>query len=456
MSKTMAKVQRRALSLGVGAIRRSGLLPKSFPDGLGDDKKLLGRSLKAEVVVYFADTVRGLYQIEPWYGALRQLHLKHKVVIFGTDSRCIRRIRQDSGLPAFTLSHYATADDLISRSPIRLVLYVNHNSGNFFMLRFPNLVHVSIMHGDSDKVVSISNQTKAYDYTFVAGQAAIDRLETYLPRFDAAGRCLIIGRPQVETPGLTPTHLEQNDHAAGLRTVLYAPTWEGGVPSAAYSSLQALGRPIVERILAHRDYRLVYRPHPLTGVRLAEFAETDQTLRQLVERAAAARPEPDSHQVSLGGDAMVDLAKADLLISDVSSLAIDFLPFNRPMLVTRPTAPGVVTAATRLMQTVPRLDPDGLDQLMETIDRQISSDPDQATRAATTTYYLGQVEPGASTKAFVGACSAMIDLANASRSAVAARVESRRRGRPAAQDDPWPVAQQFVKEASPSSGGEAA
>jgi oligopeptide/dipeptide ABC transporter ATP-binding protein len=32
------------------------------------------------------------------------------------------------------------------------------------------------MHGDSDKVVSISGQTKAYDFTFVAGQAAVDRL----------------------------------------------------------------------------------------------------------------------------------------------------------------------------------------------------------------------------------------------------------------------------------------
>ena len=466
----LGRLQRRALSLAVAVIRQSGLLPKSFPDGLGDDKKLLGRKVNAQVVVYFADTISGLYQIEPWYQTLRELHRTHRVVIFGTDSRCIKRIRQDSGLPAFTLAHYATVDDLISRSPIRLVLYANHNSGNFFMLRFPNLVHVSIMHGDSDKVVSISNQTKAYDYTFVAGQAAVDRLAKYLPMFDAAQRCIIVGRPQAnlsptrlpvgpESRGGAPAALEAagaTDGAAAAPAtgatapaatpateaapdatapatgpptpatsrrwrVLYAPTWEGGVPSAAYSSLEAYGPGIVQALCADPRFALTYRPHPLTGVRLPRFAAADHALREAVSQAAAAG-RAAGHRVSLGGDVTADLAQADLLISDVSSLAIDFLPTTRPLLVTQPPEPGVVTAATRLLRAVPRLDQSQLEGLAGLVAQQITDDPGRAERLEATTYYLGDVTPGVATKRFVAACGQMIELAENNRAAMAAKL----------------------------------
>ena len=454
MSSVKAKwdsLSRRALSLAVAAIRHSGLLPKSFPDGLGDDKKLLGRTLNAEVVVYFADTIRGLYQLESWYPALQELHRTHRVVIFGTDSRCIKRIRQDSGLPAFTLTHYATVDDLISRSPIRLVLYVNHNSGNFFMLRFPNLVHVSIMHGDSDKVVSISNQTKAYDFTFVAGQAAIDRLADYLPMYDAAARCVIVGRPQADigpggptgqaapaaaggpspgAPGASPVATDgdpvpaasNQPLAGGSRwRVLYAPTWEGGVPSSAYSSLEAYGPSIVQALCGSDQFALTYRPHPLTGVRLPGYAAADHALREAVAEAAAADPAA-GHRVSLGGRINADLAEADLLISDISSLAIDFLPTTRPLLVTVPPDKGVVTAATRLLQAVPRLGQDQLAELAELVAEQIKVDPDRAKRLEATSYYLGDTTPGAATKSFVAACGQMIELANQNRATIATRL----------------------------------
>jgi len=407
--------------LVVAAIRHSGLLPKSFPDGLGEDKKLLGRTLDAQVVVYFADTVRGLYQIEPWYQTLRQLHRTHRVVIFGTDSRCIKAIRQGSGLPAFTLAHYATVDDLISRSPIRLVLYVNHNSGNFFMLRFPNLVHVSIMHGDSDKVVSISNQTKAYDFTFVAGQAAIDRLEAYLPMYNATQRCVVVGRPQADSGANKVT--DNTAQAPRRWRVLYAPTWEGGVPSAAYSSLQAYGPSIIQALCQDDRFAVTYRPHPLTGVRLPQYLTADHALRQAVTQAAAACPEA-GHRVSLGGEASAELAQADCLICDVSAMAIDFLPTTRPLVVTVPPEPDVVTAATRLLRSVPRLDRDNLPGLAAMMAEQITVDPGRSQRLEATEYYLGDVTPGVATASFVDACGQMIKLADQHRAELAARLAS--------------------------------
>jgi hypothetical protein len=351
-------------------------------------------------------------------------------------------------------------------------LYVNHNNANFFMLRFPNLVHVSITHGDSDKVVTISNQTKAYDFTFVPGQAAIDRLAAYLAGFDAAKRCVIVGRPTVDDDGAgvglaggaggagagvggagaggtgdggageagvvgaglgggagggdgievggTGGAGEANQ-PDGRWTVLYAPTWEGGVPSAAYSSLMAYGPSIIAALTKDPRFRVIYRPHPLTGVRVAAAGDADQGLRRMVERAAVDQPAA-GHAVSVGGDARDDLRRADFLICDVSALAIDFLATGRPLAVTIPAEPGVVTAATALLSAVPRLGRDQLDGLANFVAQQISEDPGRAERTAVTTYYLGFTAPGEAQAAFIKACGQMIGLADSNRAALAARL----------------------------------
>src|SRR5699024_8262664 len=138
---------------------------------------------------------------------------------------------------------------------------------------------VSIQLGDSDNVVAFSDQVKDYDYAFVAGQAAIDRLERYTSLFDAPSRCIPIGRPSLDTERMPVA-----PRADERTTVLYAPTWEGGQASAGYSSLRTHAAAAV-RSLAETGLRVIYRPHPLTGVRVPEFREADQVLREQVSAA---------------------------------------------------------------------------------------------------------------------------------------------------------------------------
>ena len=64
-------------------------------------------------------------------------------------------------------------------------------------------MHIQIGHGESDKGGSVSNQHKAYDLTFVGGDAGRDRLGQALRGFDGDQRTLAVGRPQLdhELPG---------------------------------------------------------------------------------------------------------------------------------------------------------------------------------------------------------------------------------------------------------------
>ena len=229
---------RRLSRLGIRVVRRYGLLPTGIADRNGDDDRLAGGSLTQTVMVYFPGTLDDIYQLRQWYEPLRALDERHPVIVVLQDSRTTRRVRAESGLAAITIARYSALDDLLSRSDVKLALYVNHNSQNFTALRFTSLAHVYLTHGDSDKGVSVSNQNKAYDFLFVPGQASIDRIQAYTMLWDAAPHCVLIGRPQLE---VNQPATASASHG-GRRTVLYAPTWEGTRPRSATGRSPRTGR----------------------------------------------------------------------------------------------------------------------------------------------------------------------------------------------------------------------
>lgn len=383
-------LKRTVRSAGGKLLRRFRLLPGGMPDGLGEDAALAERSLEGEVVVYFPDTLDSLYQLRSWYGPLEELHRAQGVTIVCMDSRTAAALRAEVSMPVHTIALDATLDAIILRSGTKLVLYVNYNPLNTAALRSRSAIHVSLLHGDSDKVVSVSNQIKAYDYSFVAGQAAIDRLERYLTLFDASARCIPVGRPSLDTDRVEVT-VRTDDRP----TVLYAPTWEGGQASAAYSSLRTHGITAV-RSLLQAGLGVIYRPHPLTGVRVAEYGEADAALRELVQSSGGL--------VSTDRSLQQDFADADLMLCDISAVTGDWLTTGRPLIITRPAESQSRDAATALLSMSPRLsvaEAAGVGALAREL---IEHDLLHEERLELVEYYLGDITPGASLQRFLEAC----------------------------------------------------
>ncbi|HLR28400.1 MAG TPA: CDP-glycerol glycerophosphotransferase family protein [Ruania sp.] len=392
MPPRTATLSRRLRSTGGRLLRRFGLLPGGTPDKLGEDERLLGTSLCGHMAVFFPDTVDSLYQLRSWYGPLRALHAEQGLTVICMDSRVAARLREEIDTPVIVIGQESTLDDLLSHSQVKLFLYVNYNPLNFLALRLRSVLHVSLLHGDSDKRVSVSNQVKAYDYSFVAGRAAIDRYARYTALFDAQERCIAVGRPALDTdqrPG-RPTRPEGTP-----ATVLYAPTWEGGQSTVAYGSLPTHGPALVES-LQRAGLRVIYRPHPLTGVRDPSYGEADARLREMLAG--------DHGFISEGRELMTDFDQADLLICDVSAVANDWLVTGRPLLITRTSSPQTREAATQLLQVTPRLTAAEASQAGSIAVEHITQDPQQAERAALVEYYLGDIRPGASLGRFLAAC----------------------------------------------------
>lgn len=405
-------IKRRIRKAGGYLIRRLGLLPGAVADGLGEDARLIGTALPHTVMVFFPDSPEDLYQLEQWYAPLQALDRVHRVVVVLQDSRTAKAVRRDCSLDAIVVARLATLDDLVARSQLKVALYVNQHPENFSALRFGSMVHASLMHGDSDKVVMVTRQVVGYDFALVAGQAAIDRMAAHVPFYDAARRCLTIGRPQLD---------KNPDRATGPRpgadtahpVVLYAPTWEGAQISAGYGSVDTHGEELV-RVLAEAGMTVIYRPHPLTGVGSAEYGAADRRIREYLAGQGGA------HRVDSGVPVQRSFADADLMICDISAVAVDWLATERPLIITAPARPEAQVAATRLTMTAPSLAADEVSRAAELVLRQVREDPQRAERAALTEYYLGDVRPGEPTRRFVAAVEQMIAAGDAERARLAA------------------------------------
>ena len=286
-----------------------------------------------QIVVYFADTRVNMYQIRQWYAPLAKLAKTRPVAIIARSPGTMLTLLDESPVPVVYLRKVVDLERFIHSQDIKIVFYVNQNTKNFQMFRYGRMWHVFINHGESDKMYMTTNQFKAYDYSFVAGDAARERLARKLWDFDVDRKAIPIGRPQADHfAGALP-------YPADDRTVvLYAPTWEGDRDSAAYGSIATHGVGLVTALLASADHRVVYRPHPRSGVVDPAYGAANRAIIAAIAAANAA--DPTAHHVfDEGNELGWQLAGADVAITDVSAMVYDRLATGRPLIVTRPVSP---------------------------------------------------------------------------------------------------------------------
>ncbi|WP_353988216.1 CDP-glycerol glycerophosphotransferase family protein [Ruicaihuangia caeni] len=357
-----------------------------------------------EIAVYFADTRVNLYQIRQWYEPLKELSKQHRVVLISRSPGTALTLWDEAPLPTLYLRKISELERFVhDQRQLKLVFYVNQNAKNFQMFRFGRMWHVFISHGESDKAYMSSNQYKAYDFAFVAGQAALDRLRRALWDYDVDERALVIGRPQVD-------HLRaQPPYSADDRTVvLYSPTWEGDRGSMRYGSVASHGEALVGALLASGRHRVVYRPHPRSGVADPSYGEANKRVIAAIEAANAADPAA-GHIHDTSGSLDWQLSATDVAITDVSAMIYDRLATGKPIIVTRPASSDAVVDASGFLGSCEWLDVEDAGNVVEAVDRVQTSSESLATLQRWSEHHFGDTTPGASTQRFHGAVERLIE-----------------------------------------------
>jgi hypothetical protein len=355
-----------------------------------------------EVAVYFADGPVNMYQVRQWYEPLAELSRTHRVAIISRNPGTMLTLLDEAPVTAVYARQVVDLERFVDEQAPKLVLYVNQNARNFQMMRYGRMWHVFVNHGESDKMYMTTNQFKAYDYALIAGEAARDRLSEALWDYDVEHRAIAIGRPQADH------FVGKPPYPADDRTVvLYAPTWEGDREAAAYGSIASHGTTIADRVLASPRHRLVYRPHPRSGV-------VDATYRAAHERivaaiAAANTADPSAHHVHDDGPTLGwQLADADVAITDISAMIYDRLAVGKPLIVTRPVAPGADVDERGYLTAANWLLAEDAAQVVARVDAAAHDASQLADLRRWVERYFGDTTPGTATARFHDAVERLI------------------------------------------------
>jgi hypothetical protein len=358
------------------------------------------------VIAYFAGDATRCYQLVQWLEVLEILHDRHPVAIVVRDPEAAVAVGSHTALPVLAAATFRELTELHARLDASVVLYCNNSMLNVESLLDGRRLHVHISHGESDKQSMASNNAKAYDRVFVAGEAAVQRLAAGLLEFDTS-RLVRTGRPQLDlhrTPLLAPSP---------RRTVLYAPTWEGDAEYNNYTSVDTMGVAIARAILAVPEVRLVYKPHPkiTTSLTPAVSDAHREMVRLLTE--AARRDPAAGHEQILAGDILAVMPGCDALVTDVSSVGLDWLYLytEKPILLTdRHRDPERLRREVPISRCADVIDASSTHLLTALLTDRLEHDEHQLARAAMRHHYFDDLQVGDSTVRFLDAVSELVTL----------------------------------------------
>ena len=348
------------------------------------------------VGVYFADGRVNLYQLRQWYRPLVELAQRHPVLVLSRASGSALQLLDESPLPVVYVRRVADLERVIHEQDLHVVFYVNQNAKNFQMMRYGRRWHVFINHGESDKMYMTTNQFKAYDYALIAGDAARTRLEKVLWDYDFDKRAIPIGRPQADhyLDG-SPLPYTPDDR----EVVLYAPTWEGDRGAAAYGSVASHGVALVRGLLATGRHRVIYRPHPRSGVVDHAYGAANREIIAAIAAANAADPSAQ-HVYDDGPSLGWQLAAADVAIVDISAMVYDRLAAGKPLLITRPANPEAEIDTGGYLQACEWLDASDGATMVARVDEVAHDAAALARLGVWVEKYFGDTTPGVTTARF--------------------------------------------------------
>ena len=150
-----------------------------------------------------------------------------------------------------------------------VVFYLFNAQSNCRMVANRELVHVFVTHGESNKVSSIKPIIRIYDYIVCAGLMGINRYLKHQIFYEddvSRNRLIMMGN----------TFIGQNNYLFDNKgSILYAPTWEGGIPDENYCSMGSMDVfvKLLRYLSKHSTSTLIVQPHPNLGHRDSSYSE---------------------------------------------------------------------------------------------------------------------------------------------------------------------------------------
>jgi len=222
--------------------------------------------------------------------------------------------------------------EVLGVASLRAAVHVGLDETSVTLLRRPGLRQVLLDAGNADRPIEAGRLATAMGEVWLAGPAAVERYRDAGAAL-AEDQLRVVGRPQAAALMPGPT-------GNARPVLLYAPTLDDD--GSQFSSLEVIGPDLIAALLErHPEADVWFRP-PAGAADRAQQAVIAQ-LRARLGRAGS----PHLVTTDRGLSVTDCLNAADVLITDISTLATDFLATGRPIITCDPLGrpqPDVIAA----------------------------------------------------------------------------------------------------------------
>jgi hypothetical protein len=320
------KIYLRTCSLMFVKIKRKE--SKYHLDGIVMNKYFTVKASEVANVFYFCSKNQELYQLIMWLDVFKKRGTPFFVCV--RTPEVYNRLTK-IGIKVILVSRLERLN-FIPDLGVKNVFYVNNAANNTHMVRYNELTHIQLLHGDSDKPASFNPISQMYDLIYVAGEAAINRYYNhgiYIPK----NKFVIVGRPQLSK--FDNFIIDKASEIHKPKLVLVCTTWKGNQESSNHSCINFVFEVIESSLKA--GYSVIFRPHPISFKNKSDLAHIN-IIKQLFDGYEFA----DNQYGIISGYPNKDteysvyeyvMSLADIMISDLASSAHDWLYFSRPLVI---------------------------------------------------------------------------------------------------------------------------
>lgn len=215
------------------------------------------------IVIYLDTKIQGaLYQLLGYYE--QGIFDKKRITVIWKkykENKNFSKIFSQKNISNIAIKRYKDLPSFENK----IILYLFNAQSNCRMVAYREAIHVFVTHGESNKLSSAKPITRIYDYVVVAGQAGIDRFikQKIFTLCDVENNKIV----KMGNTFIGNNRYEKNDKS---KTILYAPTWEGGVQEENYSSITAdldSFKVIASYCKENSIENIIIQAHPNTGHR---------------------------------------------------------------------------------------------------------------------------------------------------------------------------------------------
>ncbi|QDD68119.1 hypothetical protein [Caminibacter pacificus] len=228
-------------------------------------------------------------------------------------------------------------NNIFKALPLKAIFYLSNTGNNMHTLKYNNLKHVFIGHGDSDKTASAHKFFRIYDENWVAGEAHIDRFRN--AGFNYQG--LVhkkVGRPTLKE-NLKLSSIQWKKRFPKLN-IAYLSTWEGVFKEQDYSSIYIIKD--IFKYLNQYDFieKLHIKYHPRLGSTQKEIENIKQDISNL-----STKYKKEIFEAIYPVNEIIK--QSNLFITDISAVITECLSVNSPIFVYYPKNKNIKLSKTK-------------------------------------------------------------------------------------------------------------